>query len=135
VLLLGLAFAVLQVGGVSVFVETLMFCVLIAAAVSAVSLLIGTLARTRDQAIWSAVFFTMFMTVFGGTFFEVGNTGALAFLSKFTLNKYAIDSLEGLVSGSEGLSAQGPEAAIIAGVAVASLLVARLAFRTSVGGR
>ncbi|PZC46411.1 MAG: ABC-type multidrug transport system, permease component [Chloroflexi bacterium] len=135
VVLLGLAFVVLQVGGASVFVQTLIFCVLVAAAVSAVSLLIGTLARSRDQATWSAVFFTMFMTVFGGTFFEVGNTGALAFLSKFTINKYAIDALEGLVSGAEGLSTQGPEAAIIAGVAVASLLFARLAFRTGVGGR
>ena len=135
ILLLALAFIVLQVGGAAVFLQTLAFCVLVAGAVSAVSLLVGTLARSRDQAIWSAVFFTMFMTVFGGTFFEVGNTGALAFLSKFTINKYAIDSLEGLVSGAEGLGAQGPEAAVIGGVTVVCLLLARLAFRTGVGGR
>ena len=69
--LLSLAFVVLRVGDVIDFAEMLILSAFVAAAVSAVSLVIGAFARTRDQATWAAVVFTMFMTVFGGTFFDV----------------------------------------------------------------
>ena len=62
--LLTLAFAVLRFGGLSEILQLAAFSVLIASAVTAVGLVIGSAARTRDQAIWAAVFFTMFMTVF-----------------------------------------------------------------------
>ena len=61
----------LRVGDAIDFAELLILSAFVAAAVSAVSLVIGAFARTRDQATWAAVVFTMFMTVFGGTFFDV----------------------------------------------------------------
>ena len=70
------------------------------------------MARTQEQATWGSVFLTMTMTVFSGTFVSVGETGVLAFLSKLTLNKYAIDGIHGIISGNAGLAGQGPEAAI-----------------------
>ena len=133
--LLSLAFAVLRVGDALDFVQVLLFSVLVAAAVSAVGLVIGAAARTRDQAIWSAVFFTMVMTVFGGTFFDVGADGPLSLLSRFTINRYAIDSMYQMLSAGEHLGEQATGIAIMVGVTVVGLAVARLLFRASEGGR
>ena len=132
-ILLGLAFIVLQIAGPLVFLETLVFAALIAAAVSAAGLVIGSLARTPDQASWIAVFFTMAMTVFAGTFFDVGDSGPLAVISKFTINKYSIDGLADIVAGG-GLGQQGFEAAVLIGVTIVGLVVARFAFRATQAG-
>ena len=129
-ILLALAFIVLQIAGPMVFLETIVFAALIAAAVSAAGLVIGSLARTPDQANWIAVFFTMAMTVFAGTFFDVGDSGPLAVISRFTINKYSIDGLAGIVAGG-GLGQQGFEAAVLMGIAVVCLVVARIAFRAT----
>ena len=133
--LLVLAFVVLRPAGVTAFVEVLAFSVLVAAAVSAIGLVIGALARTRDQAAWIAVFFTMLMTIFGGTFIDVGDTGPLALLSRLTLNHYAIEAMAGVLSSSSRLVDHGVEAAVMVGAAVVGLALARLAFRASRGGR
>ena len=133
--LLALAFAVLRVADAWAFFQTIAFSLLFAAAVSAIALLIAAMARTRDQAIWVAVFFTMFMTIFGGTFFEVSDPGPLAVLSRFTVNRYAIDALDGIISGGEGIGQQGVEAAVMVGVTVVGLVLARAAFRVRSGGR
>ena len=133
--LLSLAFAALRVGDAPDFVEVLVFSVLVAAAVSAVGLVIGSTARTRDQAIWSAVFFNMFMVVFGGTFFDVGTDGPLSLLSKFTINHYAIDAMYRILSAGERLAEQTTGIAVMVGVAVVGLAVARLMFRVSGEGR
>jgi ABC-2 type transport system permease protein len=134
-ILLSLGFAALRVAGASEFFQALAFSLLIAAAVSAIGLVIGALARSRDQAAWAAVFFTMFMTIFGGTFFDVGDSGPLATLSRFTLNRYAIDALEDILAGGEWLGQQGLEIAVMAGVAIVGLTLARIAFRATEGGR
>ena len=55
----------------------------------------------------------------------------LAFLSKLTLNKYAIDGIHGIISGNAGLAGQGTEAAILGGIAVVGFITARVAFRTA----
>jgi ABC-2 type transport system permease protein len=132
VLLLALAYAVLRVGGPSSFFQALAFALLVAAAVGAIGLVIGAAARTREQATWAAVFFTMFMTIFGGTFFDPGETKALDILSHMTLNRYAIDALEGITAGGKPFVEFGMQAGIMAGVAVVALVLARLAFRRTV---
>ena len=130
-ILLSLAFAVLRVGDVVVFAQVVVFSLLIAAAVSALGLVVAGLARTQDQASWGSVFLTMILTVFAGTFISVGETGVLGFLSRLTPNKYAIDAMGDILAGGGGLAAQGPEAAILGGVAVIGFVVARVAFRTA----
>ena len=134
-MLLGLAFIVLRPGGLDAFLLTLAISFLLAAAVSAIGLVISALARTRDQASWAAVSVTMFMTVFGGTFFDLVPGSALEMLSRFTLNRYAIDAIGGVVDGAESLTAQGTELAVMGGVMVVGLLAARLLFRSAGGGR
>ena len=133
--LLGLAFIVLRPGGLDALLLTLAVSLLLAATVSAIGLVISALARTRDQASWAAVSVTMFMTVFGGTFFDLVPGSALELLSRFTLNRYAIDAIGGVVDGAETLSAQGTELAVMGGVMVAGLLSARLLFRSAESGR
>ena len=130
-ILLSLAFAVLRVADAAAFAQVVVLSLLIAAAVSSLGLVVAGMARTQEQATWASVFLTMTMTVFSGTFVSVGETGLLAFLSKLTLNKYAIDGIHGIISGNAGLSGQGPEAAILGGIAVIGFIVARVAFRTA----
>ena len=130
-ILLSLAFAILRVADAAAFAQVVVFSLLIAAAVSSLGLVVAGMARTEEQATWGAVFLTMTMTVFGGTFISVGETGVLAFLSKLTLNKYAIDAIHDILTGSGGLAEQGPEAAILGGIAVIGFVVARVAFRTA----
>lgn len=127
--LLSLGFAALQVAGAFQYFQVMAFCLLIAGAVAAIGLAIGALATSRDQAVWAGVVITMFMTVFGGTFFPVD--GALDVLSRFTLNRYAIDALDSIISGGESLLDQGLEAAVMAGVALVALAVARWGFRAT----
>ena len=135
VVLLGLAFIVLRPGGLDALLLTLAVSLLLAAAVSAIGLVFSALAQTRDQATWAAVSVTMFMTVFGGTFFDLVPGSALEMLSRFTLNRYAIDAIGGVVDGAESLTAQGTELAVMGGVTVVGLLAARLLFRSAGGGR
>ena len=134
VILLALGFAALRVGDVSDFAQLIAFSILVAAAVSAVGLVIGAAARTRDQAIWAAVFFTMFMTVFGGTFFAVAD-GPLGVIARFTINHYAIESMEAMLSSGASLSEEIVGLGIMVGVTVVGLVVARTLFRVSEGGR
>ena len=134
-ILLALAFVALRIGGATEFAQSLAFSVLVAATVSALGLTIGSVARTRDQAIWSAVAVTMFMTVFGGTFFDVSGSGALDALSRITLTRYAIEAMFGILSGGESLVEQWLGAAVMAGSAVALLIVARVMFQVAGGGR
>ena len=134
-ILLSLAFAVLGIGDAIDFVELMIFSVLVAMAVSAIGLVIGSAARTRDQATWAAVFFTMFMTVFGGTFFDVTGGGALDALSRITLTRYAIDAMFAMLASGDSLAQHGLAAAVLVGVAACGLLIARTMFRVAGGGR
>ena len=130
-LLLGLAFAVLGVAGPLAFVQCLILALVVAATVTSVGLVLAVLARTDEQAAISAVLVTMFMSVFGGTFFPTTGAGWLEVLSRFSLNTYAVDAFMGLFSGTGHLPAQGPELAVLGGVAVAGLAIARTMFRVS----
>ena len=130
-ILLALAFAILRVADAAALAQVVAFSLLIAAAVSSLGLVVAGLSRTQEQATWGSVFLTMTMTVFSGTFVSVGETGVLAFLSKLTLNKYAIDAIHGILTGSDGLAGQGPEAAILGSIAVVGFVVARVSFRTT----
>ncbi len=126
------AFALLRVGGAVGFVQVALICVLVAAAVSGFALVIAAVARTRDQASWSAVFLTMFMTIFGGTFFEIDG-GLMEILSRFTLNRYAIESMVSVLSRGEGLLDLGAEAVVLAGAGLFAVALAGALFRTSEG--
>ena len=135
VLMLSLAFVVFQPGGALEFVELLAFALLAAAAFTGVSLVIGAVARTRNQAAWAAVFFTLLMVVFSGTFFEITEGSLMHSISRATINAYAIDAMQNIIGRGEHLGQQWLEMAVMAGVAVVGLSAARLLFRITPEGR
>ena len=127
--LLVLGFVVMRIAGPVELVQALAYAVLFGAAVSAIGLVIAGLARTRDQAIWSAVFFTMLMTTFGGTFVPFEG-GIMEVVSRFTLNRHAYEALRDILAGSGGFAEQGVGIAIMGAVVVLGLAAARAVFRT-----
>ena len=135
VVMLSLAFVVFRPGGPLAFVELLAFALLAAAAFTGVSLVIGAVARTRNQAAWAAVFFTLLMVVFGGTFFEIADGTLLDSISKVTINSYAIEAMQNIIGKGEHLGEQWLQMAVMAGVAVVGLTIARLLFRITPEGR
>ncbi len=127
--LLLLGFVVMRIAGPVDLVQAFAYAVLFGAAVSAIGLVIAGLSRTRDQAIWSAVFFTMLMTTFSGTFVPFEG-GIMEVVSRFTLNRHAYEALREILAGSGGFSEQGLGIAIMAAVVVLGLGAARAVFRT-----
>ena len=133
--MLSLAFVVFRPGGPLVFAELLAFALLAAAAFTGVSLVIGAVARTRNQAAWAAVFFTLLMVVFSGTFFVITEGSLMHSISRATINAYAIDAMQNIIGRGEHLGQQWLEMAVMAGVAVVGLTLARLLFRITPEGR
>ena len=135
VVMLSLAFVVFRPGGPLAFVELLAFALLAAAAFTGVALVIGSVARTRNQAAWSAVFFTLVMVVFSGTFFEIVEGSLMEAISRATINAYAIDAMQNIIGRGEHLGQQWLEMTVMAGVAAVGLTLARLLFRITPEGR
>ncbi len=135
VVMLSLAFIVFQPGGALAFAELLAFALLAAAAFTGVSLVIGAVARTRNQAAWAAVFFTLVMVVFSGTFFQITEGTLMHTISRATINAYAIDAMQNIIGRGEHLGQQWLEMAVMAGVAVVGLVVARMLFKVTPEGR
>ena len=135
VLMLSLAFIVFRPAGPVAFVELLAFALLAAAAFTGVSLVIGAVARTRNQAAWAAVFFTLLMVVFSGTFFEIVEGSLMHSISRATINAYAIEAMQNIIGRGEHLGQQWLQMAVMAGVAIVGLTVARLLFRITPEGR
>lgn len=135
VVMLSLAFVVFRPGGALAFAELLAFALLAAAAFTGVSLVIGAVARTRNQAAWAAVFFTLLMVVFSGTFFEITDGTLMHSISRATINAYAIDAMQNIIGKGEHLGQQWLEMAVMAGVAAVGLILARALFRITPEGR
>ena len=135
VVMLSLAFVVFRPAGPLAYVELLAFSLLAAAAFTGVSLVIGAVARNRNQAAWAAVFFTLLMVVFSGTFFEITEGSLMHSISRATINAYAIEAMQNIIGRGEHLGQQWLQIAVMAGVAVVGLTIARLLFRITPEGR
>ncbi len=133
-LLLGLAAVVFRVFTLGSFLGVLVVAFLFAATISAIGLVIASLAKTRDQANWTGVVFTLVMSMLGGTFFEV-DKGFLHTIGLGTVNHYANSALKTLVNGTGTLGDVTFQLAVIAGVGVFALVLARVIFKAVPGGR
>ena len=127
--LLALSYAVFQIFTPLSFMEALVIALVLSAAVSALGLVIGSVARSEDQATWIAVFFTMVMVMLGGTFFEVSEGSVLHTIGRMSLNTYANDAFKTLIAQEGSLSDVGLELAVLAGVTVVGLVISRFLFR------
>ena len=134
-ILLVLTYIVFQLFTPLSFVECLVIALIFSAAASSLGLIIGSAARTEDQATWIAVFFTMAMVMLGGTFFEVTEGSVLHTIGKASLNTYANDAFKTIIVQGGSLADLGLELGVLAGVAVVGLGLSRTLFKIMPGGR
>lgn len=114
---------------VSSWLNAVIFGFIATAAVSSIGLVIATLVKTENQAVWGAVFFTMAMAVFGGTFFESGAVEVFGAISRFTVTWWINTGFDALLLDRDGLGAVLPSIMVLLGIAVVGLVVSRLLFR------
>jgi ABC-2 type transport system permease protein len=134
-ILLVLSYAVFQLFTPLSFLESLVIALIFSAAASALGLVIAAIARTPDQAIWFAVFITMLMVMFSGTFFSISEGSVFYTLSKFSLNTYAINAFKTIITEGGSLADSGLELGVMAGVMVVGLILSRIFFRAMPGGK
>jgi len=134
-ILLSLSFLIFRLASPTTFLVTLLVALVFTAAASALGLLIGSVARTEDQAIGLSIGFTMATVMLGGTFFEIPETSWIGTLGAASINTYANGALKTLLMGSGQLADVSFELAVLAVTAMAALLLSRLLFRTFPGGR
>jgi len=134
-ILLILAYIVFQIFTPLTFIECLVIALIFAAAASALGMVIAAVARSEDGATWIAVFFTMVMVMLGGTFFEIGEGSVLYTISQFSINTYANSAFKTIISEGGSLANLGLELGVMAGVAVAGLVLSRILFKVMPGGK
>jgi ABC-2 type transport system permease protein len=134
-ILLALAYIVFQIFTPLTFIECLVIALIFAAAASALGMVIATIARSEDAAIWIGVFFTMVMVMLGGTFFEISEGSIFATLSKFSINTYANDAFRTLITEGGSLADLVLEIGVMAGVAVVGMGLSRVLFKVMPGGK
>ena len=134
-ILLVLTYIVFQLFTPLSFVECLVIALIFSAAASSLGLIIGSAARTEDQATWIAVVFTMTMVMLGGTFFEISEGSVLYTISKASLNTYANDAFKTIIVQGGSLADLGLELGVLAGVAAVGLGLSRTLFKIMPGGR
>ncbi len=132
VFLFGLAWAAFRIFTPASFASILAFGTVAVASAAGIGLVIAALSRTPDQANWIAVFFTMIMTMLGGSFFDTaGAKGALGVLTRLTYNFWANDGFRRIILKSESLTSPpiARDMAILAAIGVVSWVVALAFFR------
>jgi ABC-2 type transport system permease protein len=135
IILMLLAYAVFGLFTPLTFLESALLALIFAAACSTLGIIIGSLARSQNQATWIAVFFTMLMVMLSGTFMAISPGTTLAAFSKISLNTYANDAFRDVIMNHASLGSVTGEIMVLIGVAVVGLLIARLLFKVSQGGR
>jgi ABC-2 type transport system permease protein len=134
-ILLLLAYAVFRLFTPISFLEAAVLALIFAAACSAIGIIIGAIARTQYQATWIAVFFTMLMVMLSGTFVAISQGTVLYSLSRISINTYANDAFRTIITRGGTLADARTDILVMAGVAIVGLVVSRLLFRATQGGK
>ena len=135
IILMLLAYAVFGLFTPITFLEATLLALVFAAACSTLGIIIGSIARTQNQATWIAVFFTMLMVMLSGTFVAISSGGTLATLSKISLNTYANDAFRSIIVDKAPLGNITFEIVVLLGVTVVGLVLSRFLFKASQGGK
>ena len=134
-ILLTLAYLVFQLFTPLSFLMMLFVALVFAAAASTLGLIIASIARTEDQAIWTSVFFTMATVMLGGTFFEISEGSVLYIFGRASINTYVNSAFKTMIIRGGTLTDVVPELMVLAAVIVAGLIISRVLFRVMPGGR
>jgi len=134
-ILLTLAYIVFQLFTPVSFLMMLFIALIFVAAASTLGLIIASVARSEDQAIWVSVFFTMATVMLGGTFFEISEGSALYIFSKASINTYVNSAFNTMIIEGGNLTDVAFELMVLAAVVIAGLILSRFLFRVMPGGR
>jgi ABC-2 type transport system permease protein len=135
IILLSLSYAVFQIFTPLSFLSALLVILVYCAAASALGMIIASIARTEDAAIWMGVFFTMGMTMLGGTFFQATPGSVLDTIGRFSINTYANEAVRSIIESSGSLAGTGQAFIVLAGVIIVGLVISKLIFRAVPGGK
>jgi ABC-2 type transport system permease protein len=134
-ILLALAYVVFQLFTPLSFLMVLFIALIFAAAASTLGLIIASIARTEDQAVWISVFFTMATVMLGGTFFEITEGSVLYIFGKASINTYVNSAFKTMIIRGGTLTDVTLELMVLTAVIVAGLIISRVLFRVMPGGR
>ena len=134
-ILLVLSYIVFQMFTPLTFFQSLVIALVFTGAASAVGLIIASIARSEEGASWIAVVFSVICFMFGGTFFAISEDSAFYFLSRISINTYANDSFNTILSEGGSLGDVGNNLLILVGVMVVGLVVSRGLFRIVSGSK
>jgi ABC-2 type transport system permease protein len=134
-ILLVLSYAVFQMFTPLSFLAALVISLIFAAAAAGIGMIIASISRTAEAANWIAVVVTMFMTMMGGTFFEISSGGALGIMSKISLNTYANRAYNTIIAKSGSLGEAWFPLLVMVAVAVIGLIISRLIFKPVPGSK
>jgi ABC-2 type transport system permease protein len=134
-ILLVLSYAVFQMFTPLSFLASLVVSLIFAAAAAGLGMIIASISRTEQAANWIAVVVTMFMVMMGGTFFPVAKGSVLATIGKVSLNTDAIRAYNLIISKGGSLGDAWQPLAVMAGVAIAGLIISRLIFKPVPGSK
>ena len=128
-----LSWAVFQLFTPVSFLATLVIAIVFSAAAAGIGIIIASLSQSDNAANWIAVVVTMYMAMVGGTFFEVSGNSVVSTMGIFSLNTYANNALKTVISQGGTLADAWQPILILAAVAVAGLVIARLIFKAVPG--
>ena len=134
-ILVTLAYIVFRLFTPLSFVSILVIALIFAAAASTLGLIIASIARTEDQAVWISVFFTMATVMLGGTFFEIAEGSVLSMIGKASINTYVNSAFKTIIIRGGTLTDVAFELMVLTAVVVAGLIFSRILFRAMSGGR
>lgn len=134
-ILLVLAYIVFQMFTPLTFIQSLVIALVFTAAASAIGLVIASIARSEEGASWIAVVFSVICFMFGGTFFTITEGSAFYSLSRISINTYANDSFNTILTEGGALTDVGNNLIVLVGVMVVGLVLSRLLFRVVPGGK
>lgn len=134
-ILLSLAYLVFQFFTPLSFLTVLLIALVFTAAASALGMVIASVARTEDQAVWISVFFTMATVMLGGTFFEIPQGSLLYLFSRASMNTYVNSALKMIITRTGTLNDVTFELAVLTAIIIVGLILSRIFFRVMPGGR
>lgn len=116
------------------WLSSVLFGLVVTAAVASIGMIVAGLARTENQATWGAVFFTMGMAIFGGTFWDSGTGNVFGVIGKLTVTWWMNTGFDALLVDGKGLGAVATPVLILAVITVAGLVIGRTLFRPLLEG-
>jgi ABC-2 type transport system permease protein len=135
IILMLLAYAVFGLFTPITFLEAALMALIYSAACSTLGIIIGSIARSQNQATWIAVFFTMVMVMLSGTFVAISPGSTLEAFSKISLNTYANQAFQAIIIDKASLGVVINQILVLCGVAVVGLVISRLIFKVSQGSK